>query len=103
MTDTSNSLKAALTSWRLGSVTLMSFASGLPLGLVWTAVPAWMAMTGVDIKTIGVLTLAQTPYAFKFMWAPLLDRYTLPPGRKRGWIALLQLVLAACLGYLAFV
>src|SRR5262249_14859356 len=70
--------------------------SGAPLGLVWTGVPAWMAIAGVDLKTIGVLTLAQAPYAFKFLWAPLLDRYR-PPflGRKRGWVLVWQVALAA--------
>lgn len=94
-TSTAQSLKAALKSWRLGAVSLLSFSSGMPLGLVVYAVPAWMAMAQVDIKTIGVITLAQAPYAFKFVWAPLLDRYRLPwLGRKRGWIVLGQLALA---------
>ena len=95
-TSTAQSLKAALKSWRLGAVTLLSLSSGLPLGVVITAVPAFMAMAGVDIKTIGVVTLAQAPYAFKFLWSPLLDRYRLPwLGRKRGWILLGQGALCA--------
>jgi PAT family beta-lactamase induction signal transducer AmpG len=93
--STLQSLSAASKSWRLGAVTLLSLSSGLPLGLVITAVPAWMAFAGVDIKTIGVLTLAQAPYAFKFLWSPLMDRFH-PPGfgRKRGWVLLGQLALA---------
>ncbi|MBI3186040.1 MAG: MFS transporter [Myxococcales bacterium] len=76
----------------------------MPLGLVWTAVPAWMAIAGVDIKTIGLLTLAQAPYALKFLWSPLLDRFRTPwLGRKRGWILLAQLLLAALHGALAAV
>jgi PAT family beta-lactamase induction signal transducer AmpG len=92
---TTQSLKAALKSWRLGAVTLLSLSSGLPLGIVLYVVPSWMEKSGVDIKTIGVLTLAQAPYAFKFLWSPLLDRYSLPGlGRKRGWILLGQIALA---------
>lgn len=92
---TAQSLKSALSSWRVGSVSLLALSSGLPLGLVLTAVPTWMATRGVDIKTIGVLTLAQAPYAFKFLWSPVMDRYALPLlGRKRGWILLFQLALA---------
>jgi MFS transporter, PAT family, beta-lactamase induction signal transducer AmpG len=87
-------MRAVCTSWRLGSVALMSFSSGLPLGLVWIAIPAWMARIGVDIKVIGLFTLAQAPWSFKFLWSPLMDRYA-PPflGRKRGWILLSQIGL----------
>lgn len=96
---------AAFTSWRLGAVTLLSLSSGLPLGLVITAVPAWLAVAGVDIKTIGLITLVQLPYGFKFVWSPLLDRLR-PPflGSRRGWILITQLSLGAvvaALGWLA--
>lgn len=96
-------LAAAFTSWRLGAVTLLSVSSGLPLGLVITAVPAWLAVAKVDIKTIGLLTLVQVPYGFKFVWSPLMDRLR-PPflGSRRGWILLCQLVLAATVGALAW-
>lgn len=94
-TTTAQSLAAAFKSWRLGAVTLLSLSSGLPLGIVLYVVPSWMEKAGVDIKTIGVLTLAQAPYAFKFLWSPLMDRYAIPRlGRKRGWILLGQLALA---------
>jgi PAT family beta-lactamase induction signal transducer AmpG len=88
------SLRAVATSWRLASVTLLSFSSGLPLGLVWIAVPTWMAQVGIDIKVVGLFTLAQAPWSFKFLWSPLMDRYPLPfLGRKRGWILASQAVL----------
>lgn len=90
------SLLAVLRSWRLLSVVLLSFASGLPLGLVWIAIPTWMAVEGVDIKVVGLFTLAQAPWTFKVLWAPLMDRYRLPLlGRKRGYILLAQAVLLA--------
>jgi MFS transporter, PAT family, beta-lactamase induction signal transducer AmpG len=81
-------------SWRLASVVLQSFASGLPLGLVWIAIPTWMTQAGVDIKVVGLFTLAQVPWTFKFLWSPLMDRYP-PPfmGRKRGWIFIAQVGL----------
>ena len=75
---------------------LLSFASGLPLGLVWFAIPAWMAREGVDIKVIGLFTLAQAPWSFKLVWSPWMDRYPLPfLGRKRGWIVAGQVALFA--------
>ncbi|MDX2013776.1 MAG: MFS transporter [Myxococcaceae bacterium] len=92
----------AVTSRRVGAVSLLSLSSGLPLGLVWLSVPTWMAAAGVDIKTVGLITLAQAPYSFKFVWAPLMDRVW-PPflGRKRGWILVTQALLALLFGGLA--
>jgi PAT family beta-lactamase induction signal transducer AmpG len=89
-------LFAALRSRRTAVVALQSFASGLPLGLVWNAVPDWMRDIGVDIRVVGLLTLAQAPWTFKVLWAPLVDRYT-PPfwGRRRGWMAIAQVALFA--------
>jgi PAT family beta-lactamase induction signal transducer AmpG len=90
------SLAAAMRSWRTASVVLLSFSSGLPLGLVWIAIPDWMRKIGVDIRVVGLMTLAQAPWTFKFLWSPLMDRYT-PPwlGRRRGWAALMQVALCA--------
>ena len=88
------SLSLAMRSWRTASVVLLSFSSGLPLGLVWIAIPDWMRKIGVDIRIVGLMTLAQAPWTFKFLWSPLMDRYT-PPwlGRRRGWAALTQVAL----------
>jgi PAT family beta-lactamase induction signal transducer AmpG len=92
--NTWQSLKAVSGSWRLLSVALLSFASGLPLGLVWIAIPTWMARAGGDIKVVGLFTLVQAPWSFKFLWSPLMDRYPLPLlGRKRGWILASQVAL----------
>jgi MFS transporter, PAT family, beta-lactamase induction signal transducer AmpG len=90
------SLAAAMRSWRTASVVLLSFSSGLPLGLVWIAIPDWMRKIGVDIRVVGLMTLAQAPWTFKFLWSPLMDRYT-PPwlGRRRGWAAVTQVALCA--------
>lgn len=91
---TLESLSFVFTSPRTAAVTVQSFFSGLPLGLIWIAVPAWLARAGVDIRTIGLLTLVQSPWSFKFLWSPLMDRYS-PPilGRKRGWALVGQLGL----------
>ncbi len=95
-------LLAALRSRRTLSVSLLSFASGLPLGLVWYAIPDWMRDIGVDLRVVGLLTLAQAPWSFKVIWSPLMDRYV-PPfwGRRRGWMAVTQIVLAALVLLLA--
>src|SRR5262245_65192445 len=90
------SLALAMRSKRTAFVVLQSFASGLPLGVVWYAIPDWMRDIGVDIRVVGLITLAQAPWAFKVLWSPLLDRYA-PPfwGRRRGWMAITQVVLCA--------
>jgi PAT family beta-lactamase induction signal transducer AmpG len=100
--STWQSIASVAKSWRLASVSLLSFASGLPLGLVWIAIPTWMTQAGVDIKVVGLFTLAQAPWSFKFLWSPLMDRYPLPfMGRKRGWILLSQVALLATSLWLA--
>lgn len=79
-------------------MSLLSFSSGLPLGLVWIAIPTWLAREGVDIRIIGLFTLAQAPWSFKFLWSPFMDRYRLPLprlGRKLGWTLVAQVALLA--------
>jgi PAT family beta-lactamase induction signal transducer AmpG len=96
-------LLQALSDKRMAAVLLMSFASGLPFNLTGFTVQAWLASEGLDIKTIGIFTLVSLPYFFKFMWAPLLDRY-LPPvlGRRRGWILIYQICLAVAIAFMGF-
>jgi PAT family beta-lactamase induction signal transducer AmpG len=75
-------------------VALLSFASGFPLGHVWLAIPTWLKQEGVDIRVVGLFTLAQAPWTFKFLWSPLMDRYAVPfLGRKRGWVIVSQAAL----------
>ena len=83
-------------------VVLLGFASGLPLALTGQAMQAWLSMEGLDVATIGFLSLVGLPYTFKFLWAPLMDRFDLPwLGRRRGWLVLTQLLLAVALFTLA--
>lgn len=83
-------------------VLVLGFASGLPLALTGQAMQAWLTVSGVDITTIGFLSLVGLPYTFKFLWAPLMDRFELPwLGRRRGWLVLTQLGLAAALWWMA--
>lgn len=73
---------------------LLGFASGLPLALTSSTLQAWYATTSISLVSIGFVGLAALPYTFKFLWAPLMDRF-IPPflGRRRGWIVLCQLAL----------
>ncbi|MGA2410331.1 MAG: MFS transporter, partial [Candidatus Binataceae bacterium] len=79
----------------------LGFASGLPLLLTFSTLSAWLATAGVKRAAIGAFALAGTPYALKFLWAPLIDRLPppLPLGRRRGWgIAIQCALIAAILG-----
>jgi MFS transporter, PAT family, beta-lactamase induction signal transducer AmpG len=81
-------------SRRVAVVCLLGFSSGLPLALTTGTLQAWMTVSGVDLATIGIMTLVGIPYTWKFLWAPFMDRYV-PPflGRRRGWIVGTQLLL----------
>jgi PAT family beta-lactamase induction signal transducer AmpG len=73
---------------------IMGFSCGLPLLLTWSVLQAWMKEEGVDLTVIGMMTLVGLPYTLKFLWAPFLDRFTLPFfGRRRGWLLVAQLAL----------
>lgn len=98
MTSFAASVSAAcapLLTRRMLICVFTGFSSGLPLYLLLNLVPAWLRSEGVDLKTIGLFALIQFPYTWKFLWAPLLDRYAPPLGRRRGWMLLTQLGLLA--------
>ena len=78
------------------------FASGLPLYLLLNLVPAWLKTEGLSLRAIGAFALIQFPYTWKFLWAPLLDRYGILPwlGRRRSWMFVSQIGLIAAIGWL---
>lgn len=86
-------LRRAVLNRRMLICIFTGFSSGLPLFFLLNLVPAWLRSEHVDLKAIGLLTLIQLPYTWKFLWSPLVDRYALPPGRRRGWMLLALLVL----------
>lgn len=92
-------------SGRMLTALLMGFSSGLPLLLATGSVlQAWLKEAGVDLGTIGLFALVGLPYTLKFLWAPLLDRFTpiAVLGRRRGWLLLIQLTLMAAIVGLGF-
>jgi PAT family beta-lactamase induction signal transducer AmpG len=80
-------------------ILVMGFSSGLPLLLTLSTLSYWLSTANVDKATIGLFTIVQTPYAYKFLWSPVVDRLRLPilgrMGRRRSWLLLTQLCLAA--------
>ena len=95
------SIWRALVSRRTLICAFTGFASGLPLWLLLQLLPAWFRSDGVDLKTIGLFTLTQAPYSWKFLWSPLIDRYApFRLGRRRGWMLVTQVGLLAGIGVL---
>lgn len=92
--DSRKSILKVIYSGRMTTALLMGFSCGLPLLLTITVLQAWMKEEGVDLTVIGLMALVGLPYTLKFLWAPFLDRYTLPfLGRRRGWLLTAQLFL----------
>ena len=73
----------------------------MPLFVLIQLVPAWLHEEGVSLTAIGLFTLLQMPYTWKFLWAPFLD-YWMPPilGKRRGWILIFQVALLLSIGVL---
>ena len=98
------SFKEALLNRRMLICVFTGFTSGLPLYILIQLVPAWLRSEGVGLAEIGFFSLISFPYTWKFVWSPIMDRFTLPfLGRRRGWMLVTQLSLAvsiAAMGYL---
>jgi PAT family beta-lactamase induction signal transducer AmpG len=87
---------ALLPNRRIGMMLPLGFASGLPLALTAGTLQAWLTVEGIDLQTIGLFSLVGLPYTLKFLWAPLMDRFSLPwLGRRRGWMLAAQMGLLA--------
>lgn len=79
-------------------------ASGMPLYVLFQLVPVWLSEGGVSLAEIGLFSLVGIPYTWKFLWAPLMDRFV-PPflGRRRGWMLITQILLLLSIGALGMV
>jgi len=87
---------------RLVAVAAEGVASGAPYMVGSKLLQGWLTATGVPLSMIGLLSLAELPYTLKLFWAPLLDRWPIPwPDRRRGWLLLLQALLAVGIAAMA--
>ena len=84
---------------RFFMVFILYVAQGVPIGLFWFAIPAWMAANGASAESVGlVLSLTAAPWTLKFFNGFIMDRYTfLPMGRRRIWLIGAQIVMVLCL------
>ena len=114
------SIKQALLNRRMLICIFTGFASGMPLYILISLVPAWLRSEGVGLKEIGFFALIGLPYTWKFFWSPLLDRYRLAipgfskfgasfsstfgfgGGLRRGWMLATQIGLLLSIAALGF-
>jgi PAT family beta-lactamase induction signal transducer AmpG len=86
---------------------LLGFGSGLPFLLTGATLSIWLAEGDVALSTIGFISWVGLAYSFKFLWAPLVDRFDVPLlgrlGRRRGWMLLSQILVGAALITMALV
>lgn len=96
-------IKKAL-SYRMLCLLLLGYAAGLPLLLIGGTLQAWMTDSGVDLGTIGMVSLIGLPYTIKFLWSPFLDRFKLPfLSRRKGWMVLFQATLVGSIFLLSLI
>ena len=103
----SATIKQALLNRRMLICIFTGFASGMPLYLLISLVPAWLRTEGVGLKEIGFFALIGLPYTWKFLWSPLLDRYQLSLfshkfGLRRSWMFVTQILLVLAIAALGF-
>ena len=103
----SPNLRQSILNRRMLICIFTGFASGMPLYVLISLVPAWLRTEGVGLKEIGLFSLIGLPYVWKFLWSPLLDRYSLPllfyrPGLRRSWMLSTQLLLLITITMLGF-
>ncbi|MES2535391.1 MAG: AmpG family muropeptide MFS transporter [Pseudomonadota bacterium] len=98
MTSTAPTWKSYLNRRMLICV-FLGFSSGLPLFILLSLLQAWLAKSGLNVKALGLFALVMFPYTWKFLWSPLMDRYSFGSlGRRRGWMALTQGLLFLSIG-----
>jgi PAT family beta-lactamase induction signal transducer AmpG len=100
------SVRDVLTDGRIALMLPLGFSSGLPFLLVFSTLSAWLREAGISRTEIGLLSWVALAYSLKFLWAPLIDRVDVPVlsrllGRRRGWMALSQIVTAVGLAGIA--
>ncbi|MGB0938586.1 MAG: AmpG family muropeptide MFS transporter [Colwellia sp.] len=99
----SSSFKQAILNKRMLICIFTGFSSGLPLFVLYQLVPGWLRDQGVSLAEIGLFSLIGIPYVWKFIWSPLIDRYSLGGlGRRRSWMLVTQIFLLLSIAAFGF-
>ena len=92
---------------RILSFTGFGFASGLPYVLVFITLTAWLRSEGLDLSVIGFFGWITLTYSLKFLWAPFVDRFSIPLlsiiGSRRSWILLMQIIILISLIFISLI
>ena len=92
---------------KLLGILLLGFASGLPYMLVFSTLTAWLRDVSISLTEIGFFAWLVLTYSLKFLWAPFVDRYSIPGfvvfGKRRGWILFSQLIIFLSLIGMSFI
>lgn len=100
----SPTFKQAILNRRMLICIFTGFSSGLPLFILYQLVPGWLRSEGVSLTEIGLFSLIGIPYVWKFLWSPVMDRYSLPLlGRRRSWMLLTQILLLFSIAAFGFI
>lgn len=101
---TSTALKDSIFNRRMLICIFTGFSSGLPLFILYQLVPGWLRSEGVSLVEIGLFSLIGIPYVWKFLWAPAMDRFSLPLlGRRRSWMLFTQVALLISIAAFGFI
>ncbi len=100
-------LRQAAADPRLALMLGLGYSSGLPFLLIFSTQSAWLREAKVPTAEIGLMSYCALAFSFKFLWAPVIDRFDVPGlarllGRRRAWMLVAQLCVAAGLFGLAF-
>lgn len=92
---------------RVVQLLFLGFSAGLPFLLVFSTLSAWLREFGISRTAIGFISWIGITYSFKFVWSPVVDRVPLPLltrwlGRRRAWMLLAQVGIAAALLGMSF-
>ena len=102
MVKTTNLLNSFLTK-KVIICFFTGFTSGLPLFILISLLPAWLMESGLDLKSIALFSFIQFPFTWKFLWAPLFDRFSFSMGRRRGWLIIFQILLLTSISIAGFI
>ncbi len=103
MSNTISRYAGVFKSRKLMALLILGFSSGLPFYLTNKTAQAWMTLEKMDLASIGFISLAGLPYSLKFLWSPLIDRFSIPvSGRRLGWVFTMQIILAALIASMFF-
>jgi PAT family beta-lactamase induction signal transducer AmpG len=101
LTETGRNWTEILFTRKMLTCIFLGFSSGLPLFILVSLVSAWLRRADIDLSTIGLFSLAMLPYTWKFLWSPVMDRFSLPfLGRRRGWALISQLAVLVSVGFM---